>query len=733
MIDSIIKKLDLIEYIDEFKSFLARDKELFMDGDTKVHKKFIDELSKAEFTPPKETKNLDLALMYLKKQGILKLSEIFEFVKIIRYFNYLKKQSFPILVSDWLLKIKTPSQIAEIAEYFDDKGNLKNQIDERFEEIDRSLKKNKQEIKESLAKLIHTKKILPYLVDAQIHYLDGEESLLVRGGFNHVLKATVIGRSSSGFFYVVPESIDNLKKRQSELRAKKEELVYEYERKISAIFSKNWKFLNFINKEFDRFDNYQARLFFAKSNDFEFLASSKGSEIVLKNFAHPALKNPKLLDIEFSKKLLLITGVNAGGKTMLLKSILSAVFLSKYLLPFKVDANNSKICSFKEIVPIIDDPQSVKNDISTFAGRMSEFSALFSKKNFIAGVDEIELGTDTDEAASLFKVILEKLLKDGNKIVVTTHHKRLASMMATNKDVELLAAIYDEDARRPTYEFLKGTIGKSYAFETALRYGISASVVAEAKEVYGEDKERLNELIQKNIDLELEYRAKLSELEKKSAKLDRLKESLESQKEKADIEIKKLKSSLEKEYYEAIKEAKEAIKGKSKADIHRLLNKADKKRKDAQKNEPKVKVEDFKVGDKIKYKNAKGEIVTIRGEEAFINSNGIRLKVPLKDLKRSANPPKPKQKVKIDVQKPTSASVQLDLHGLRSDEAIEKLDRYISDVLLVGYDEVLIYHGVGTGKLAFAVKEFLKRHPKVKSFRDAPPNMGGMGATLVKL
>ncbi len=728
-----INKLDLNDYIKDFKNFLSRDKELFMDGDVSVHKKFIDEIAKVEFTSPKETKNLDSALMYIKKQGILKLGEIFEFVKIVWYFNYLKKHSFPHLVSDWLFKIITPSEIVEITNYFDDNANLRNEIDERFVELDYSFKRNKQEIKESLGKIIHTKKLLPYLVDSQVHYLDGNETLLVRGGFNHVLKASVVGRSSSGFFYVVPESIDKLKKRQAELLSKKEELVYEYEKKISSIFAKNWKFLNFINREFDRFDHYQARVFFAKAKDYEFLASSKGSEIVLKNFAHPALKNPKLLDIDFSKKLLLVTGVNAGGKTMLLKSILSAVFMSKYLLPFKVDANNSKICSFKEIVPIIDDPQSVKNDISTFAGRMSEFSTLFSKKNFIAGVDEIELGTDADEAASLFKVVLEKLLKEGNKIVVTTHHKRLASMMATHESVELLAAIYDEDARRPTYEFLKGTIGKSYAFETALRYGISASVVGEAREVYGEDKEKLNELIQRNIDLELEYRAKLSKVEKKSIKLDRLKESLQTQKEVADNEVKKLKSSLELEYRDAIKEAKEAVKSKTSSDIHRLLNRADKKRKEAKKNEPKPKIEDFKVGDKVKYRSSKGEIVTIRGEEAFIVSDGMKLKVPLRDLKRSGNTPKPKQKTKITVQKPTSASVQLDLHGLRANEAIDRLDAYLSDALITGYDEVLVYHGIGTGKLAYAVKEFLKRYPKVRSFSDAPANMGGMGATLVRL
>jgi len=119
---------------------------------------------------------------------------------------------------------------------------------------------------------------------------------------------------------------------------------------------------------------------------------------------------------------------------------------------------------------------------------------------------------------------------------------------------------------------------------------------------------------------------------------------------------------------------------------------------------------------------------------AFITCDGIKMKVPLSELKRSGNPPKIKpKKAKILVQKPEFSSVQLDLHGLRADEAIEKLDKFLSDALITGYDEVLVYHGVGTGKLAYAVKEFLKTHPSIKAFSDAPANMGGMGATLVKL
>jgi DNA mismatch repair protein MutS2 len=89
--------------------------------------------------------------------------------------------------------------------------------------------------------------------------------------------------------------------------------------------------------------------------------------------------------------------------------------------------------------------------------------------------------------------------------------------------------------------------------------------------------------------------------------------------------------------------------------------------------------------------------------------------------------------VEIKTERPQKASVKLDLHGLRAEEAIERLDKFLSDALLSGFDEVLIYHGIGTGKLAYAVRQFLKTHPSVQSFGDAPQHMGGFGATVVSL
>jgi DNA mismatch repair protein MutS2 len=734
--EKLFSKLDLSDYRHAFQHFLAREKPLFMEGDANLHFKLIHELlSKERLKPLPHVPSLDTALAHLSKMGVLHLSEIFSFVKIVNYIAYLKNVLSDHGLGEWMERLILPPEITQICGYFDEKGELKSSVDEQFEHINKNLKAVKDEMNSVLRRLISTEKIALYLADKQIHFINNQEALLLRGGFNHVLKGNVIGRSSSGFFYVVPDALSKLVSRESELLDKKEELVYKYAKQISSVFTKQLKFLSFINKEFDRFDAYYARVAFAREKEMEFvLPSSKSSAIVLENFAHPALANPKPISINFSKQVLMITGVNAGGKTMLLKSILSAALLSKYLLPMKIDAKYSSIGSFKELFAILDDPQNVKNDISTFAGRMNEFSKLFAKKGALVGVDEIELGTDADEAANLFKVMIEKLIDKEMKIVITTHHKRLASLLATHPQVELLAAIYDEKSERPTYGFLKGTIGKSYAFETALRYGIPSTLVGEARVLYGEDKEKLNDLIQKNIDLELQMRQTEAELNAKLHEVEKLKESLKSEKERVSLEFESAYHKMSREFKEAVGEAKKAIKTHDMKESHRLLNRANQLHQETKRALPEARAsEPLSVGDKIKYGSSKGVIKSIKKDEAMIECDGISMRVPLAKLKRTGNQPKVQQPGVMITKETTGGSMILDLHGLRADEAVAKLDKFLSDALINGFDEVLVYHGIGTGKLAYAVRNFLSTYPAVESYGDAPQNMGGFGATLIKL
>lgn len=732
--NDIFAKLDLGEYLDKFNSFLARQKPLFLQGDSKIHFENISELSKYDFKAPDEIKELDDALMRLSKQAVLHISEIYEFAKIIKYFSYLKKQKFEGRLGEWIAKVEIPEAMSQMANSFDENGEFSDSVDERFYAIKQAFSEKKRQIDAELKKLIYSKHITPYLVDTQTHYINSQEALLVRGGFNHALKGTVIARSSGGYFYVAPASTERLKKEQSELLDRKEEIVYEHCKKFSLQMSKSLLFLKFINNAFDQFDAYQARVNLARSRDYEFVLPSNSHVIKLEKFAHPALKNPKSVSVDFSKKVLLITGVNAGGKSMLLKSIISATLLAKYLLPMRIDANRSSIGSFKEFDAIIEDPQSVKNDISTFAGRMVHFARLFTKKSIIIGIDEIELGTDFEEAASLYGVMIERLITQDIKMIITTHHKRLAMLLAKNPEVELVAALYDEAAQRPKFEFLKGTIGKSYAFETAARYGISQNLVAQAKKIYGEDKENLNEIITKTLNLQTKLDEGIKEVTAKEERLERLLEEQKELKEKNEIKLNTTISRLEKEYFEAINAAKAVINFKDIKDKQRALNVANEKKAAIVKLK-KTERESLKVGDRVKYENIKGTVLSISKNDAMIESNGINLRVPLELLRKNSNEvvlPK-KGGVSLSVDKPKMASLSIDLHGMRADEAIAKLDKFISDSLVMGFDEVSVFHGIGTGKLAFAVKNFLKEHPSVKEFFDAPANQGGYGAKIVRL
>ena len=721
----MLKKLDLENYIKELKKLFAREKDFIMEGDINIHHSNIIKLQKYTFKEPPFIKNLDTEIMHLKKSGVLSHSQIFEFVKIINYFSYLKKQKFEELAK-WFNKIEIPDEIMEIIKVYDKNGELKGI--EEIDIINDKIRLNRENIKQILNRIINNRKFEPYLVDRQIHFLNGEDCLLVRGGFNRFIKAQIQGRSNTGFFYIFPDEVSSLKKIESDLYSKKDEIMYAYAKDYSLVMKKWVKFLEFLNREFDKFDHYQARISFAKNKNYEFILPNKSKNIILKNFCHPALNDCKSINLEYKKNILLITGVNAGGKTMLLKSILSSAYMAKYLLPMKCHTD-TKIGHFKEIIAIIDDPQSVENNISTFAGRIKEFSKLFNKKDVLIGVDEIELGTDANEAASLFKTIIEELIHQ--KIVITTHHKRLATLLANNENVELLAAIYDEKNQRPTFDFIQGTIGRSYAFETAQKYGVPTPIITKAKKDYGEDLENLNLLIEKSSKLELELKLKNREMDTRLENIKKLEENLKQEKENFNQNITIQKQKLLKEYNEAIKEAKDIIKSKDTKEAHRKLNKAN----DLKKNIEIKKImipKNINIGDNVKYFNSKGIVTSINGKNAKIDVDGKILTAPVSCLQPYIKTKKAK-KVSFNKPRPNKVDIKLDLHGKRFEEAMELTEQFLNNALLANLNEVVITHGMGSGILAKGVKELLKAHPLIKSFEQAPPNMGGMGATLVKL
>ncbi|MBZ7979599.1 endonuclease MutS2 [Campylobacter sp. RM12642] len=725
----IIKNLDLVEYLDELFALFARNKPLFIEGDTNLHLARINELCEYELKELKSVKDLSKALNHLSKKGILHLDEIEEFVKILNYFKYLFQIPFSNSFKKYLEKIIIPNEIENILKYFKD-DVFDEEKDELLQSIKIKIKELNQSINQNLRSLLNSKSLESYLIDTQIHFISNTECLLVRGGFAKVLDASIVARSSGGGFYVEPSSILNYKQGIKRLENEADAKRFEYAKQFSEILSKHLLFLKFINKEFDLIDSYIARVNFAKKKDLNFITPSNDDKIILSEFCHPALNNPKPVSVEFKEQVLLITGVNAGGKSMLLKSILAASFMTKYLVPMRINANKSHISTFKEYISIIEDPQMAKNDISTFAGRMLAFAKMNGKKNFLLGVDEIELGTDFEEASSLFFTLICELKKHG-KLIITTHHKRLAMLLAKEDKVELLAALYDIKNERPKYEFLAGIVGKSYAYETALRYGISASLVELARKSSSEAEQNINEMLNKNLELDAKLKMLIANNEKKENKLNNLLESLKDKENKLIEEYKKRKNELENEYFKAINAAKKTLDFSDLKDKQRQINAANVLKQQIKPES--VKREEFKIGDFVKYEKIKGKIIALNKNIATVQTDMLQLKLDISMLKRSGETPKSNSS-KVTYEKSVSnASTKLDLHGLRSEEAIELLDKFISDALIIGFDEIIVYHGIGTGRLAYAVKEYLKTNRSIKSFCDAPANAGGFGAKIIRL
>jgi len=758
-INKLISKLDLDEYINSLKALLCREHNLFLHLDYNWCVNIIKELrfkDELALKPLNRNKNLDDAIEHLKAQGVLHIEDIYYFCDIAKYFLYAKRlnlKEYKYLFL-WFESIDIPQHIQDFAHIFDKHQNIKKGFNDELDIVNEQIDYESKNINNIFADIFKKQNLQFYLIDTKIHFFNNQECLLLRGGFENVLRAKVLSRSESGFFYVQPDVIAKVATKLQKLKFEKQRILSEICKEISDIFRDNLDSLELINKEFDKLDYTLSRVLFAINNGTKFiLPSSMQSDkriLELNNFSHPALKSPNIVktNITSNKNIILFTGVNAGGKTMALKSLLSACFFVRELIPFDVDTS-SVIPYYKNIVAILDDPQSVSNDISTFAGRMVEFSEVFKAIKeqscaTIVGVDEIELGTDSDEAASLFRVMLEYLAKANTKIIATTHHKRLAQLLSDTNYCELFAALYDEQNSKPEYEFLKGTIGKSYAFETALKYGISDNIIQNAKKVYGDDKNKTNELIQANIDLNYQLKHTQKKMQHKLKRIKQSKQAMSNRIKDYSIKFNKILSDLKNEYFNAINEAKKSIAKNNIQDAHKSLNKAHALRTSISTKDADslfiIKKAKLKIGDKIKFNNSNAVIVELNSKKqiAIIESDsGIKMQVLLKNIiKDRQDNTKNNKTLKVNLKKVMSnnnAKTKLDIRGCKYDEAEDKLEQFISDSLVAGFSEVAIIHGYGNGVLSKLVREFAKNNKNISSFKHGSSNQGGRGVSVFKL
>lgn len=455
------------------------------------------------------------------------------------------------------------------------------------------------------------------------------------------------------------------------------------------------------------------------------------------------------LDVELGsdKRWLLVSGPNAGGKTVVLKTVglFSMLAQSGFLLP----AARAVLPFFRSFFTVIGDEQAILSDLSTFSSSMRRLAAVLRDADggSLALLDELGSGTDPEEGGAIAIASLETLLARGARAIVTTHLSGVKEFAAARGDAQIAAMEFDEASGRPTYRLRAGFLGRSRALATAREQGLPPAAVERASEILGDAWRRRERLESEAEEALARLREQERELAASLARARESEEALRAEREEVEARRKRLltegRDSLDRarrEFRAAAADAVEKIRSEkmTRARAAELLAQVEAEGRSADvvreaEEEVEASARALKVGDAVRLRggSASGRIVEIAGGQARLEAAGKRLSVPLADLMRIEAPARPRAVVtRPDVEPPAR---EIHVIGRTVEEAIEEVDRAIDRAITSGDESLRVVHGHGTGRLRAGLRDYLRRHPAIASFRAGAQNEGGEGATVVVL
>lgn len=504
-----------------------------------------------------------------------------------------------------------------------------------------------------------------------------------------------------------------------------------------------------------KLDVIYAKAMYALENKGQKPIITDDNQIIFEDIKHPLLINklghkkvvPLSINIDNENMAYVISGPNAGGKTVALKTIgLSSLMIASGIFPIGKAQLKPKL-----VYTSIGDHQSIENDLSTFSSQISRIRDIIddADNNSLVLIDEICSGTDPQEGSALACGIMDTLIDYNINFVVTTHQSSLKNY-ALNKEIVKNASLeFDGDNLKPTYKFLAGLPGNSYAFNLAKSIGLNTEVMKRSeKYTFGG---QLN--LEKSISELNKIKKELELAKNETNNLNRLAKNKEEEfnKKLAELNIKKqeiLQKSREEAAY-IVENANKLIENKiqeiqdqkkSISDIKKEFIKEKEQIIDnAKVNKQSIasKDQNIKVGDNVVIDNgeAVGQVIEIDGKVYLVDFNGIKVKTKLKNLTKTDFKPKEKIAKEPSFEKDFKIGTltRLDMRGMRAEEALNQLDKTISECLSNNSPEITIVHGKGTGALRIAIREFLSNHHLVKRFREGELVEGGSGVTIVEI
>jgi DNA mismatch repair protein MutS2 len=488
-------------------------------------------------------------------------------------------------------------------------------------------------------------------------------------------------------------------------------------------------------------DVLQAKVRLAGALDGIVLNMEPDAPLALKHARHPLLALqgnavvPVDIELEPGQKGLIVSGGNAGGKTVSLKTLGLIALMARTALPVPV-APESRLPVIDQVFVSMGDEQSLEESLSTFTAQISHFARLWPRigSNTLVILDEFGMGTDPSQGAALAQAVVDGLLERDSLVAVATHFPALKVYGLTRQQVRAASVLFDPRTKKPLYKLVYDQVGASQALDVAREQGLDASLLARAEEYLllegGDTRDIFNRLNALADSKEKE----LERLKKREAVLE---EKWARKQQRWERERAELVKDLEAKSQEIVRAWRQGRLGRKQA-----LSQLAEARKRIAPAPPKaadqgVAWKDLAPGKRFFYpswdKPAVVEALDERKKRIKINAGGLAVWVGLEDLApdRPATTKSPGYTVRSG---PVAGSLmRLDLRGMRVDEARSRLESFLDSAILKGGSELEIIHGKGTGVLKTVTHEVLQGFPGVQSFAMANADEGGGGMTRVVL
>lgn len=592
---------------------------------------------------------------------------------------------------------------------------------------------------------------------------DGFECVAVKSNYRNMVDGLILDSSNSGqTAFVIPSSVLKLNSEINVLTAEENNEIRRILREYSEKLSEYSDVLKTICTQLVQFDIFHAKAKFGISYHAVVPALNNSKIIRIINGKHPMISNAVALNVEFNRELsvLVITGPNAGGKTVAIKTVALFQMMVQAGFPVPVSADSS-FCVCNNIYLDIGDEQSIEDSLSTFSGhlkRLKEITDNVASDDLVV-LDELGSGTSPVEGEALALSILEFLLKKNCIAIITTHYQRIKQFAGITPGIKTAAMEYDEENFQPLYRLRVGARGSSHAFDIAKRMKLNEQLVSRALDLVDNDYINMEENIRK---IEQEQQAINEEKEKLKKEREKIEEETklleqkiaeykENNKELNRILRDKKRdflSEARKEFERLVKEikesdaSKESIRhGKDFFDTFENRNLLGEDVKFLSKEEPQKSnnanyINTFKQGDRVidLQTNIKGTVINVKNKEIHVQFGAVKLICKPENLQKTEQD-KNKNVYSGNIFINECKKRDIDIRGMRAQDVTDQLERCIDNAITANINELRILHGTGAGVLRKMVHDFLRNCPYVKKFEfeKCGDYQTNYGVTIVEL